>query len=217
METANKVRFTTQDFHRMGEVSLLSPLRKHELLGGEMFKMAPESHQHAFRTADVAEFLRDRVRRLGLRPVQYVREGHPVTVSDFDEPVPDVVLLRHPVQETPRPDDLHLIIEISRTTQQIDRAMTNLAANHEVSDRGTVCFPNGASGYATSKRIKRERYGTAGVPEYWIIDLVGDVLEVYHAGLAGGYGNPTCYERGAVIRVAGWGALGEMAVANLLG
>jgi Uma2 family endonuclease len=99
------------------------------------------------------------MQRLGGRA--FVWSQSPVAVADDSLPQPDLALLR------PRPDDyaahhpvpadVLLVIEVSDTTLRDDR------------------------------RIKGPLYARAGIAEYWIVNLVDNVLEVYRRPGPDGY------------------------------
>jgi Uma2 family endonuclease len=50
-------------------------------------------------------------------------------------------------------------------------------------------------------RAKAKLYAAAGVTEYWIVDLVDDVVEVYRDASAQGYATTTRHRRGEVLRL----------------
>ena len=190
METTTKVRFTTQDFHLMGEVGLLDADRTYELIDGEIYRMAPESYNHASTVTRIADLFRKRIGQMGLNWSDYVREGHPIEASDHDEPEPDVALLRGEPGRTPRPEDVRLVIEVSRTTYEKDRGM------------------------------KQRMYAQAGIPEYWIVRIEPDgprVLEVYRRPEGNAYLDQTTYNYDEEIEVETWPELGPFLVDDLLG
>jgi Uma2 family endonuclease len=78
---------------------------------------------------------------------------NPVRLSTYTEPAPDLSLA-HPCEDFyrqahPRPNEMYLAIEVMETTQFYDY------------------------------KVKLPLYGRNGVPELWLIDLPGQVLEVY--------------------------------------
>jgi Uma2 family endonuclease len=82
----------------------------------------------------------------------YVDSQEPITLDD-SEPEPDVAVVRGDTRlyrdRHPGPEDVALVVEVADST--IDR------------DRG----------------VKRRVYARAGIPIYWIINLVESVVEVY--------------------------------------
>lgn len=185
MGTTTKVRFTAQEFRRMGETGLLDAERTYELIDGEVFQMAPESYDHARQVTRIADMFRRRVGELGLDWSAYVREGHPVRLSEYDEPEPDIAILRGEPGRTPRPDDIRLIVEVSRTTYHRDRGE------------------------------KLQMYAAAGIPEYWVLRIDADaspVLEVFRAPEGEAYLEASTKSAEDDVRVWSWGDLGTFAV-----
>jgi Uma2 family endonuclease len=87
-----------------------------------------------------------------------VRDQQPLTLDSFSEPEPDLVLARGPSvrykSAHPSPVDTLLVIEVSHSSLPTDRG-EKLAA-----------------------------YARSGVPEYWIVNIVDEVVE-QHADPAG--------------------------------
>lgn len=88
---------------------------------------------------------------LGDRALLWVQ--NPLQLPPFGEPEPDVVLLRYSKHfyehEVPKPQDVLLLIEVADSTLNFDR------------------------------RVKLPVYAEAGVPEYWIVNLVYDRTDVF--------------------------------------
>lgn len=126
-----------------------------ELLGGQKVVMSPERAPHASSIDFLARAFWDAAARRGLQ----IRIGHPVALSDFDEPEPDIAVVddRAYTQEHPLANQVHLIVEVS------------------VSSRRKDLGPKAAA------------YAAAGVPEYWVADLAGRRLVVHRDPSPGGY------------------------------
>ncbi|MDE2482090.1 MAG: Uma2 family endonuclease [bacterium] len=105
---------------------------------------------------------------LGDRGVVSVQ--NPIATPPDSEPQPDVVILR------PR-DDLY-------DTTRPSAEATLLAV--EVAD----------SSLALDRGLKLSIYAEAGVPEYWVLDLKHDVIEVYRAPEDGRYAEMHTVHRG---------------------
>ena len=90
-----------------------------------------------------------------------VTSQNPFTIGDLSEPQPDVILARYQAdyysRAHPTPQDILLVVEVSQATLRYDRGR------------------------------KVRLYGAAGVPEYWIVNLVDNTLEVYRQPAADGY------------------------------
>jgi Uma2 family endonuclease len=85
----------------------------------------------------------------------------PIQLGDLSEPEPDFVLLRPEASfystRHPKADDVLLLIEVSDSTLRFDRTQ------------------------------KLRLYATFNIPEYWIINLIDDCLEVYRQPQDGDY------------------------------
>jgi Uma2 family endonuclease len=90
------------------------------------------------------------VRAVGDRGVVAVQ--NPVVLDDRCEPQPDFSVLRPRADDyrgaTPRPEDVLLIVEIANSSLNYDRA------------------------------VKRPLYARRGIPEYWIVNVSGQDVEV---------------------------------------
>src|SRR5439155_14857700 len=132
--------FTTRDYHRMGETGILTPEDHVELIYGEILAMSPIGSPHG---AGVDRANREFVRITGDKAI--VRVQGAVELNDYNEPQPDIVLLR-PKDDfyygrQPGPGDIFLIVEIADSSLAFDR------------------------------NIKAKLYAEMGVPEYWLADI----------------------------------------------
>ncbi|MGH9071263.1 MAG: Uma2 family endonuclease [Acidimicrobiales bacterium] len=114
----------------------------------------------------------------------------PLRLDDLSEPEPDVAILRPPLRRyrsaIPTAADALLVIEVSETTLAFDRD------------------------------TKSARYGTAGVPECWIVDLAGDEVLVMRNPCATGYGDIQRARRGDLLPLPGLSGI-DVTAAALLG
>ena len=98
---------------------------------------------------------------------------NPVWLDELSEPVPDLVLLRPRADFytdlSPSPEDVFLLVEISHTTVQYDT------------------------------KIKAPLYAEAGIPEYWLLNINQDALEVRTHPADGKYTSLTVFRRGQTI------------------
>ena len=74
---------------------------------------------------------------------------NPVRLDWRNEPEPDIVVFRAGVRGAPRPESILLLIEVAESTLGMDR------------------------------QTKLARYAFFGVPEYWIVNLLTEQIEVY--------------------------------------
>ena len=100
-----------------------------------------------------------------------IRRESPVRIPDFDEPEPDIAVVRGTRLDSksrhPDPDDIALLVEVAESS--LDR------------DRGE----------------KLRAYALCGIPIYWIVNLIDGRLEVYTDPAQGGYQTRHEYPRGA--------------------
>ena len=143
--------FTRKEYHRMGEVGILKPTDRVELIRGEIVQVSPIGPRHA---AFVNNLTRLLVLRVGGRAIVSVQ--NPVVVSDYSEPQPDLALLR-PRATVPykaseaTSEDVLLLIEVAETSIGYDRT------------------------------TKLRLYAEAGAPEYWIVDGTTERVEIHRA------------------------------------
>lgn len=104
-------------------------------------------------------------------------------LSESSEPQPDLLLVSLPkeryLERLPEPADVLLLIEVSDSTLKYDREQ------------------------------KLPVYAEAGIPEYWIRNLLDDTLEVYQEPIGRNYRSRTLYRTGEPVefmgeRLEGW-------------
>jgi len=95
---------------------------------------------------------------------------NPLRLDDHSEPQPDLLLLRPAPdfyrRQHPQPEDVYLLVEVSDTTLDLDQDE------------------------------KLPAYGRAGVAEVWIVNLIGQTIEVYREPHFTGYGVKTILRAG---------------------
>jgi Uma2 family endonuclease len=185
-EMLTRYRFTVKDYHRMGEVGILPEDTRVELIAGDIVVREPIGSYHA---GTVDRLTRLWTRILGERAV--VRVQNPVELAQDDSEVqPDVTLLRPRAdfytRGHPVPADALLLIEVADTSLARDR------------------------------RVKIPLYARAGVREVWLVDLIGDRVEVHRDPTAAGYGRVRTLGRGDSVVPEAFPDL-TIAIADLLG
>jgi len=108
-----------------------------------------------------------------LRDVAVLDAQNPVVLGTHDAPQPDLTLLhRRPggYATHPRAGDVLLVVEVADTSLSYDR------------------------------EIKMPRYAAAGIPEAWLVDLVGDAVSVCRRPGSNGYGETVTVTRGDTLR-----------------
>lgn len=114
------VRFSVEDYHRMGEAGILGPELRTELIDGEVVEMPPIGHPHAGTVKLLSNLLKEQVGAAAIVSVQ-----DPVWLNDHTEPLPDIALLRprpdYYRNGHPAPGDVLLIIEVADSSLAYDR------------------------------------------------------------------------------------------------
>ena len=114
-------KFTREEYHRMGEVGILKPTDRVELIHGEIVEMSPAGRRHRAFVDNLNSLL---TLRLGGRAIVSVQ--NPVVLSDDTEPQPDLqILRRQPIPYKEREafaEDTRLLIEVAETTLRYDRS-----------------------------------------------------------------------------------------------
>jgi Uma2 family endonuclease len=122
----------------------------------------------------------------------HIRAAEPIRLpNQASEPEPDRCVVRGTIRDYegqhPGPGDVALLVEVSDSSLSDDRALAG------------------------------EVYGPAGIPVYWIINLVHRQVEVYAGPGPGGYHSTAVYTEGQAVPVVIDGRpLGQIAVADLL-
>lgn len=112
-------RFTSEEYHRMGEVGLLGEDDRVELIDGEVVEMNPVGGPHISCVVGLTNSLAQAADDRFLVSVQ-----NPIRLRDGREPQPDLSLLRErPVaaEGPPGPANVLLVIEVSDTTLAYDK------------------------------------------------------------------------------------------------
>ena len=114
--------FDVDEYHRMGEVGILTAEDRVELIDGEIVQLSPIGAPHARCVMFLTEAF---VRRLEGRAV--VSPQNSVRLHRRTEPQPDIILLKPPLARyataIPGPGDTHLVVEVAQTSQYHDRVV----------------------------------------------------------------------------------------------
>jgi Uma2 family endonuclease len=163
--------FTTRDYHRMGEAGILTPEDRVELIYGEIVAMTPPGPPHG---SGVDRATRELVLTLGDKAI--VRVQGAVELNDYNEPEPDIVLLRPKDDfyygKQPGPGDIFLVVEIADSSLSYDR------------------------------NVKAKLYAETGVPEYWLADIKRGILFAYSDSNGIAYRLVRQFHRGDVLAPA---------------
>ena len=142
-------RFDVDDYYRMAETGILRREDRVELIDGEIIDMPAIGSPHA----GITNRLNRLFGRAAADGLVLVAVQNPLWLDNFDEPEPDLMLLRPRADDYrtshPSAADVLLLVEVSDSSLNYDRG-TKLAL-----------------------------YTGFGVPEVWIIDIAGAAVEVY--------------------------------------
>ncbi|UUO06717.1 Uma2 family endonuclease [Blastopirellula sp. J2-11] len=139
-------RFSVEQYHQLGEIGVLTPEDRVELLEGWIVEKMNQRPIHGFFVRLLNEFF---LREL---PEGWLCQCQLPVTSERSEPEPDIAIVqgvhadfrnRHPSGA-----DCRLVIEVADTSLERDRA-------------------------------KADIYRTAGVQEYWIVNISDQCLERY--------------------------------------
>ncbi len=114
-----------------------------------------------------------------------VRPQCPLAVSDDSEPEPDLAVIAPGDYAEQHPITAYLVVEVADTSLGRDR------------------------------EIKAALYAEAGIPEYWVVNLVEKVVEVYRDPGEGRYRSVATVGRGDAIALVRFADV-EVAVAEIL-
>ena len=140
--------WTLDRYHSAIDAGILTEYDAVELIHGQLVKKMPVSDDHA---AVVESFVEYFVNLFGF--TYRYRSENPVPILQNSEPEPDFVVASkiEGKQRHPKPEEIHLIIEVAHSTLQYDR------------------------------KVKGPIYAGAGIPEYWIINLKSRQVEVHQS------------------------------------
>ena len=143
-------RFTLDEYHQLINIGFFDEDERVELLEGVLVSMSPINPLHSNTVDLLAEIFGEII----TRGVTRVRTQGPISILESEsEPEPDLIIFRVPgvdfALRHPSPNEVLLVMEV---------ADSSLA--HDRSHKATL-------------------YAQAGIPDYWIWNLVDNVLEVY--------------------------------------
>ncbi len=149
-------KFTYRDLLEMEKAGIIGEDEHVELLGGHIFKMTINP-PHGFVTARFSQRLSvafdGRAQILPQNPLRLSDD-----LEDAELPQPDVLLIKDKLYvDHPKPEDVHLVIEVSDTTLRKDRT------------------------------LKLPLHARSEIPEVWIVNLIQRRIEVYTEPKEGEY------------------------------
>ncbi len=157
-----------------------------ELINGYLVKKMAQKPQHTWAVETARGFL-ERVLPGGW----FIREEKPVRIPRFDEPEPDLAVIRGMRDDYrgrhPEPQDIAVLVEVAESSIERDQ------------------------------REKRSAYAQGGIPVYWIVNLNDRQVEVYSLPAEDGYRSVEVFRPGDEVPlvIAGVEA-GRIKVSDLL-
>jgi Uma2 family endonuclease len=179
-------RITVDEYERIIAAGALDDPGRVELIDGYMVTKMAKNPVHSFATKEVLKAL-DGL----LRPGWTSRKEEPVRIPTYDEPEPDVAIVRGSDADyrhrIPGVGDAVLLVEVSDSTLSQDRGK------------------------------KLSAYARDGIPVYWIVNLVDRQVEVYSGPGPGGYQLRVDFQPGQQVPVVIDGQqIGTVAVDDIL-
>lgn len=164
-------RFSVAQYHQLGELGVLTPEDRVELLEGWIVEKMNQRPIHGFIIRFLSEWLQSRL------PAGFILQCQLPITTQRSEPEPDVAIVTG-VQEDfreshPKGLDCRLVIEVADTSVEKDRA-------------------------------KAAIYQSAGVEEYWIVNIGAQCIEQYRLAESSELQAPIVLDRDSqiVIRIA---------------
>jgi Uma2 family endonuclease len=143
-------RLTVEQYERLGAAGVLTEDDRVELLDGILVRKLTKGEPHSFSCTE----LRRPVEKLMPRG-WYLRLDSPVRIPGFDEPEPDLAVVRGSarryvrLKRPPLPSEVALAIEIAESSLLRDRTE------------------------------KMQAYARGRIPTYWIVNLLDRKVEIY--------------------------------------
>lgn len=181
-------RLTVYQYERMTEAEVLTEDDDVELLGGILVRKTTKAESQTASCTDTRDAL------LKLIPLGwYLRIKAPIRIPDYDEPEPDLAIVRGKsrdyvaLKRPPLPEEIALVIEVAESSLQRERTE------------------------------KLSAYARGEIPMYWIINLVDRQIEVHTQPKGSGYFARQVFRTSESVPVLIDGAtVGEIPVADLL-
>lgn len=146
------MRFTVEQYHRLGELGILSPEDKVELLEGWIVEKMDHVPLHGFLVGLMTELLQQQ-----LPPGYCLRCQLPLT-TDRSEPEPDLAIVQGVHQDFrlrhPSGSDCRLVVEVADTSLDKDRAKAQIYRTAGVREYWIL--------NARDRCIERFQFGSAG-------------------------------------------------------
>ena len=190
--------FTVEQYHKLADIGIIKETDRVELINGVIINKYPVNNKITRKLFTTEEYHKlaeigiiketDRVELINgdiitTTPIKSKHAGmvdlliefliiklykkatikcqNPITIANHTEPEPDIVVAHYKedsyISAHPSPNEIYVVIEVSDTTLEKDR------------------------------EVKHPLYANAGIPEYWIINLVDRQIEIYRQPKNGEY------------------------------
>ncbi len=153
----NRREFTVTDYYKMAEVGILKPTDRVELIHGQIIQRIPQVSKHSGMINCLTRLL---IPSFESEKV-IVSVHNPIHLNDTNEPRPDLVIAKfdktYYSSNHPTPKDIYLVIEVADSSLEYDRT------------------------------VKKALYADAAIPEYWIVNLQDQQVEVFSDVKNGAY------------------------------
>ncbi len=165
-EMPTRHKLDVHDYDRMILAGILGKQDRVELIHGEIMDMAPIGQNHEGAVNALTQAL-----VLACQGKAIVSVQNSIRLDRWSVPQPDFAVFRYRADfylegTRPTPADALLLVEVADSSLRYDRKM------------------------------KLPLYAGAGIPEYWIVDLQGRVVDAYKLPEGGGYAKEVTYRGG---------------------
>lgn len=178
--------FTLEEYERMIEAGVFQEDERIELIRGEIIEKVAIGLPHEVCVARLTTLF---VRKTADRVLVWPQTNS-IRLPSHSRPEPDLTLLRwrddYNTNKPPAGEDVLLVVEVADSSLNYDRT------------------------------VKGPVYAEAGIPEYWLVNLQDDLIEIYADPTAGTYKGTKKARRGETLSLPG-GFEGTMQVSDILG
>ena len=178
-------KFDVYQYRAMGKAGILVKEDRVELIRGEIIAMSSIGNEHMATVDSSARFW---IQALGDRAI--VRIQGSVRLDEFNEPQPDVALLKRRDDfyrsRSAGPSDIFLIVEVSYSSLAYDRG------------------------------VKLSLYAEFGIPEVWIANIPARTVEAYTDPSGGEYATRRTFYPGQTVSPAAFPDI-ALPVADVIG
>ncbi len=140
-------RFSVAEYHRLGEVGVLTEQDRVELIEGWIVNKMNRNPQHDWCLHQCLSIWQKYL------PAEFLIRIQSASTTSDSEPEPDLAIVTGPAeryrQTRPAAADVQLVIEVSESSLRYDQT------------------------------VKSRVYARAGIPAYWVINLVQRQIELY--------------------------------------